>query len=67
MKRYFCKVSWQNPNQPLNRVHDNGFMEINFSAVENSWEVVEIFHKCNYGYYVHDKIDFCIDFMIEVK
>lgn len=64
MKRYFCKVSWTDPAQPLVRIHDNGFMEIDFSETNYEWAIQEEYKNQNRS--LRDTLtDFVIDFMIE--
>lgn len=67
MPRYFCKVSWTNDQQPLIRVHDNGFMDVDWVLLSGgSWELQDQFQKQNYGRCSDNKNDFCIDFMMQI-
>ena len=59
-KEYFVKVSWQDPKQPLARVHDNNIMSLDLT--KDVYEVTDYARKLHLSY---DDVDyFTIDFMI---
>lgn len=60
-KEYFVKMSWQDPKQPLRRIHDNNTIDLDLS--EASYEVVDRARKIQIGHYEMVD-DFTIDFMI---
>ncbi len=60
-KEYFIKVSWQDPKQPLARVHDNNTMFLDLT--KDVYEVTDYARKLHCGRY-EDVDDFTIDFMI---
>ena len=61
VKEYFVKMSWQDPKQPLARVHDNDIMYLDL--MKDVYEVTGTAQKIHCGHY-EDIVDFTIDFMI---
>lgn len=64
-KKYFCKVSWENTEQPLVRHHDNGILEIDWSMSQDSWAICDLYQSQNFGRTTRRE-GFTIDFMVEL-
>lgn len=62
MKTYFVKISYTDPDQPLNRIHEN-YDEVPVDLSDGISRQVEMF-IFNRRYYVYQ--NFTVDFMIEV-
>ena len=61
VKEYFVKMSWQDPKQPLNRIHANNTLDLDLTKA--SYEVTNYARMVHCGHHV-DIEDFTIDFMI---
>ena len=60
-KEYFVKMSWQDPKQPLARIHANNTLDLDLTQA--AYEVANDARITHCGRYV-DIEDFTIDFMI---
>ena len=60
-KEYFVKMSWQDPEQPLNRIHANNTLDLDLTQA--AYEVANSARITHCGRYV-DVYNFTIDFMI---
>jgi len=59
--QYFMKVSWQDPNQPLLRIHENIDIELVLDKSPSAWELVDYVKRDSHW---QDAIAaFTIDFM----
>jgi hypothetical protein len=61
-KNYFVKVSWQNPKQPLIRVHANTKVDLDLSC--DVWDISTYIQRELMSRNVSVK-QFTVDFMIE--
>ncbi len=60
-KEYFVKMSWQDPKQPLRRIHDNNTLDLDLTQA--AYEVANDARIIHCGHY-EEVDDFTIDFMI---
>lgn len=65
IKKYFCKVSWFNNEQPLTRYHENGMLEVDWSTHQDSWALCDLYQSQNFGQTTR-RSGFVIDFMLEI-